>query len=383
MSWACGRLSPASSGRPAPDASLATRVAIDRRQGACVREATIIPDVIASRRVVRRPYFWELFAVANFLLIWAIASRDGYAVLGTVPGELRNTGLTLAAEALAGITIRAVVETLRGRGKAYLRAIGSAGWISDSVRLIVFGFLIIHTYGWIKLTVPIYHPRLFDQQLWDLDRTLMFGLSPNIFFLNLFSQPTVLRFIDGAYARIFLVSLIIAFVFFLSHPSRRIRIAFITGNAVMWIGGAWLYLLIPSLGPAFVFPDVWLAYARNLPVTHHLQVALMENYRNVIRLRDGANVPVRIIFGVAAFPSMHVAFQTYVLLWMRRLWKWGQVVFGIFLLLIVLGSLITGWHYLIDGLGGVLLAALCYLGTVRAMGVQRWHRRIRQAATPP
>ncbi|MCU1246467.1 MAG: hydrolase, PAP2-like superfamily [Acidobacteria bacterium] len=321
--------------------------------------------------------------MANFLLIWAIASRDGYAVLGTAPGELRNTGLTLVVETLAGITIRAVVETLRGKGRGYLRAIGNPGWISDTVRMIIFGFVVIHTYGWIKLTVPIYHPRLFDQQLWELDRTLMLGLSPNIFFLNLFSQPAVLRVIDGAYARIFLLSLVIAFVFFLSHPSRRIRIAFITGNAVMWISGAWLYLLLPSLGPAFVFPDVWLAYARALPVTHHLQVALMENYRNVIRLRDGANVPVRIIFGVAAFPSMHVAFQTYVLLWMRRVWRWGQLVFGIFLLLIILGSLITGWHYLIDGLAGMVLAALCYAAAVRALGVREWHRRTQRIATPP
>jgi membrane-associated phospholipid phosphatase len=271
---------------------------------------------------------------------------------------------------------------LRGRGRAYLHAIGNPGWISDTVRMILFGFVIVHTYGWIKLTVPIYHPRLFDQQLWELDRLLMLGLSPNIFFLNLFSQPAVLRFIDGGYARIFLISLIIAFVFFLSHPSRRVRIAFITGNALLWISGAWLYLLLPSLGPAFVFPDIWLPYARALPVTHHLQVALMENYRNVIKLRDGANVPVRIIFGVAAFPSMHVAFQTYVLLWMRRLWKWGQIVFGIFLLLIILGSLITGWHYLIDGLAGMALAALCYLGTVRLMNVREWRRRMERAATP-
>lgn len=338
--------------------------------------------MIASRRAAARPYAWELFALANFLLIWAIASRDGYQVIGTIPAELRNTGLGLCGQAIAGVAIRAVVEGLRGRGRAYLQAIGTAGWISDTVRMIFFGFLVIHTYGWIKLTVPIYHPRLFDKELWELDRMLMLGFSPNIFFLNLFSQPAVLRFIDGGYARIFLASLVIAFVFFLSHPSRRIRLAFITGNAVMWIGGAWLYLLVPSLGPVFVFPDVWLAYARNLPVTHALQVALMQNYQNVIKLRGGANVPVRIIFGVAAFPSLHVAFQTYALLWMRRLWKWGQLVFGVFLLLILLGSLITGWHYLIDGVAGVALAALCYAGAARAFRVPAWERRAGRVTAP-
>src|SRR5260370_40179023 len=96
--------------------------------------------------------------------------------------------------------------------------------------------------GWIKLTVPLFPPRLFDQALWDLDRHLFFGLSPNIFFLDLFSNRPVLRAIDWSYASIFLYSTVIAFTFFLSAPGRRLRIAFITGNCVMWIAGAGLYM---------------------------------------------------------------------------------------------------------------------------------------------
>ena len=40
-----------------------------------------------------------------------------------------------------------------------------------------------------------------------------------------------------------------------------------------------------------------------------------------------------VVYGIAAFPSMHVAFQTFVFLWMRRLWIYGQLVFGVFLLM--------------------------------------------------
>ena len=43
----------------------------------------------------------------------------------------------------------------------------------------------------------------------------------------------------------------------------------------------------------------------------------------------------------------------YVFLWLRRLWTWGQVMFGFFVLAILLGSMVTGWHYLIDGLAGI------------------------------
>ena len=65
--------------------------------------------------------------------------------------------------------------------------------------------------------------------------------------------------------------------------------------------------------------------------------------------------------GIAAFPSLHVGFQTYVFLWMRRLWTSGEVLFGIFVVVIFLGSMITGWHYFIDGVAGAALALGCYV----------------------
>src|SRR5260370_12345670 len=101
--------------------------------------------------------------------------------------------------------------------------------------------------GWIKLTVPLFPPRLFDQELWDLDRHLFFGLSPNIFFLDLFSNRPVLRAIDWSYASIFLCSMVIAFTFFLSAPGRRLRIPFMTCNCVICIPLPLLYLALPSL----------------------------------------------------------------------------------------------------------------------------------------
>ena len=98
---------------------------------------------------------------------------------------------------------------------------------------------------------------------------------------------------------------------------------------------------------------------------------LMLNYTAILNYRGGVNVPVNVLFGVAAFPSLHVAFETLVLLWMRRLWRYGEVIFGVFTLIIFVGSIITGWHYLIDGLAGALLAAACYAVAVRQYGIAR------------
>lgn len=316
-------------------------------------------DVLTDERgPYPRPYFFELFTLANFAVIWAVAGLQGWEVLATMPQTLRAAALGIFLQALIGILIRWAVAAVRGKGAEYFRSIGNAGWLTDSARLFIFGILMLHTYSWIKLMVPVFHHHLFDAQLWEIDRHLFFGLSPTVFFLDLF-QP-ILDWFDWSYAAIFFASLAIGFGYFLSAPERRLRAGFANGNSAMWIIGAWLYMLIPSLGPAYRFPEVWFEYASSMGTSHGLQLTLMRNYQALLRMRHGANEPLTIIFGIAAFPSLHVAFQTYLFLWFRKLWLYGEIVFGIFAFFILLGSMITGWHYLIDGIAGIMLAAICY-----------------------
>ncbi|HKO56604.1 MAG TPA: phosphatase PAP2 family protein [Thermoanaerobaculia bacterium] len=306
----------------------------------------------------RRPYFFEIFTLVNLAVICVLTAGRGFAVLPTLFQTLRFSWVALIAEIAVGVGIRALVARMRGEGGDYLRRIRSPGWLTDTARLGIFTILMVHTYGWIKLTVPVLHPRLFDAELWNLDQRLLFGYSPTIFLLTVF-RP-ILRAFDWSYANIFFASLVIAFTYFLSMPERRLRVGFANGNVALWIIGAWLYLALPSIGPAYYFSDVWFEYGRSLPTTQHLQLTLMRNYQAMLRLAKGGQEPIVIIYGVAAFPSLHVAFQTYVFLWMRRLWRYGEIVFGVFLLVIFLGSMVTGWHYLIDGVAGIALAALCY-----------------------
>lgn len=321
---------------------------------------------------MKRPYFFEVFVVANLaglLLLVRYGTMPMLAFPGKIIGQLF---MTVAVEAAIGVIARATVAMVR-RERDYFLILRSARWLLDSVRLIAGGALVIFTYGWIKLVVPIVHPTLFDQELWDLDQLLFFGISPTVFVLDLFDQPAMLRVIDWSYANIFAASIVIAAGYFLSDPSRRIRIAFANGYALLWIGGAWLYMLVPSLGPAYRFPDIWMVHGDTLRVTQKFQALLMRNYQNVIRAWYGEpHGSVSVMFGIGAFPSLHVAFQTYVFLWMRRLWTSGEVLFGIFVVTIFLGSMITGWHYFIDGVAGFLLALACYKLFARRARLRRW-----------
>lgn len=309
---------------------------------------------------MKRPYFFEVFALAN-LAATLLVVHTSLPIIGSPLGHLITFSIGIGTQAALGIAVRVVIALVR-RDRSYLTVIRSRAWIVDTLRLIVFGAMVIVVYGSIKLVVPIYHPRLFDPELWELDRVLFFGIAPTTFFLDIFGARAFLRFIDWTYANIFFASATIAYAWVLSHPERRLRIAFANGNALLWISGAWLYLLLPSLGPALRFPEIWFAHSETLRFTQGLQAILMRNYQNVIRAAQGMPItePIRIVFGIGAFPSLHVAFQMYVFLWARRVWRTGQALFGIFVLLIFLGSMITGWHYLIDSLAGLLMAYLSY-----------------------
>ncbi len=336
-----------------------------------------------DRQIRLRPYFFEIFSIVNFLIIFGVVAPANPIVLTSIPVTFEAFIPQLLLFGLVGVAVRAVIARFRGELRAYWRIIRSPGWLIDSARIVVFGALMVHTYFWIKLVVPLLHPVLFDQFLWNLDRAVFAGYSPNVLFLNVFSQPVVLQSIDWAYARIFFVSMSVAFMFFLSAPSRRLRAAFSNGNTLLWIVGAWLYLAIPSLGPAFRFPDVWLPFVYGLDMTQHFQAMLIRNYQAVLRLPVGGSLrDVQLMFGVAAFPSLHVAFQTFVFLWMRRLWVYGEIVFGIFTLVILIGSVVTGWHYLVDGIAGMLMALVCYLAGATMCRMREW-LRLRAAIRHP
>ena len=327
-----------------------------------------------SRSPHRRLYFFEIFLAAQFVLIYIIIAIHGPAIGRLVTNNVLLSLLALLLETVIGVTIRTIVESIRGKGRAYIRSLKRASWLSDTARFIIGNAMLLGVYGAIKLVIPLFNGTIYDRQLWEIDRVISGGLSPVVFTLSVFSNPRVLWFFDAAYAQIFFASLHIAFMFILSHPSRRVRAAFINGNSFMWCAGAWLYMIFPSLGPAYVFPDLWIPVRGSLPVTDNLHTMLMMNYQNVLKLKHGIAAPLSLMFGIAAFPSMHVAFQTFVFLWMRRLWIFAQVIFGVFTLLILLGSMITGWHYLIDGIAAIALAAACYAIPAKRWRIAEWVR---------
>ena len=62
----------------------------------------------------------------------------------------------------------------------------------------------------------------------------------------------------------------------------------------------------------------------------------------------------------AAMPSLHVGLHFFFFLWSRRRARPLVVFFALATVLTFMGSILTGWHYAVDGYVGMLLAWICY-----------------------
>jgi membrane-associated phospholipid phosphatase len=66
------------------------------------------------------------------------------------------------------------------------------------------------------------------------------------------------------------------------------------------------------------------------------------------------------ISGISAMPSMHVASTTLMALYGFRYARWAGCVLTGFAVSIMIGSVLLGWHYAVDGYFGAALAWACW-----------------------
>ncbi len=315
--------------------------------------------------------WYEAAALANAVLVVALIRGRGGVPLdvgGTVRAQAPML-LLAAALLLAGAGLRALLLALRdgtARARLYLRRILSPASLVDLLRLAAVVAVVSYGYSWLKVFLPRLHPVLFDPLLAALDEKLHLGVNPVRFAVELFPFPAFWRFLDVYYGS-FVATVLFAVGWLGSALSQRERTRFAAGFAVLWIGGAWWYLATPSLGPCYAFPGDAAAAQPHMPLQANTQRLLLTQHRAVTGAAGpGHAVDLNAAFGIAAMPSLHVAAQAFVAFAVRKRQPRLALVFGLLAALTFLGSLVTGWHYAVDGYAGVLLAWLAYRAGLRS-----------------
>jgi hypothetical protein len=130
--------------------------------------------------------------------------------------------------------------------------------------------------------------------------------------------------------------------------------------ALAYLLGGPAYYLVPALGPRFFQADLY-GYMDHLHLTANgVQHFLFANTRAVAAGRPTVLSPYAYL---ACMPSLHLAHEFVLLYYARHSLVWF-VASLIFTLLTCLAVMVLGWHYAIDILGAVVLAATS-IGIVR------------------
>lgn len=319
----------------------------------------------------RGPRLYEVAALLNAAAV-LVAIHDVAHFNLNVGASLRSLVpfvLVVGAGSLAAAGIRTLVIAASRGGRSarlFLRLFFRPDSLLELARILAATAIVSYGYAWLKVFLPRLNRSLTDELLYAADNAIHLGVNPNRFVLALFPSPGLWRFIDVAYAS-FIFTLLGGLAWFLSELSLGERRRFASGFAFLWLAGSWWYLAAPSLGPCYVFPDDYAEVKAAIPLQARTQEFLIRQY-GAVRKGVPGEVGLNPAFGIAAMPSLHVAGQAFLALWLRRRHPRAALFAWLVTALTFFGSLVTGWHYAVDGYAGLLLAWLSYRWGVRQKG---------------
>jgi PAP2 superfamily len=226
----------------------------------------------------------------------------------------------------------------------------------------------------LKSAVYLVNPRTWDTQLFRFDQSLHFGISPSLFFVELFKSPYFYRAMDLYYAVLYGIIVITYPSIFVAIAEKHFRRTFATAFVLVMILGWVGYASFPSWGPVFVHPEDFEASLHYMPLTVKIQSQL---YKETFSLVHNPMGKRSIVYGgIAAFPSLHVAILTLFALVSRTISRTWFRINILFVILMMLGSVVTGYHYLIDAYVGVVLGWGVF--KIGDFWVTRWEKKTGQ-----
>ena len=144
-------------------------------------------------------------------------------------------------------------------------------------------------------------------------------------------------------------------------PNLQAGLFYASAQSLNWLLGAASYFLLPSLGPIYTDPGVF----ANLPVSDasKLQELLLD--QRIDFLRDPA---IGTAQSIAAFASLHVSifFTGALAAHILGLGRSVRITAWVLVALTTTSTIYLGWHYVVDDIGGVILAVMA-VGLARAL----------------
>lgn len=295
----------------------------------------------SPRAAGRRP--WALFATQDLLLVGYLATVTGLLVCAE-PGAIQARGIRHTLACALAMALACVFS--RGARRV-------APAIRRTVYWAVFGGVLLAHYLSLRDILPVIRSDSVDLALYELDLAL-FGVEPALWLERWNTRPIV-EWFSCFYLGYFLIcGFYMLFGAFVRRPGRHTAECAI-GTAFVFCVGQLGYMAVPGYGPGVVLKHMYSG-----PVDGGFF------WECVSRSVQGASAMKDI------FPSLHTAVPLWFALWAldgarvdRRLLPLAVVTLFCSANIVV-STMLLRWHYAVDVLAGMALAAVAFVVAVKA-----------------
>lgn len=200
-----------------------------------------------------------------------------------------------------------------------------------------------------------------DNLIVDTEQALLGGVGSPVIASSIGRvYPALLSWADDVYFGFFQHMFLVGSFLALTKP-RIVRLQYVFAMALCYLIGGFTYFIVPGLGPAYAYPDLF-AHLREIPlITNDVQNHLM---RNTAAAVAGKMPFIETYAYIACMPSLHMAHESVMLFFSRgsSLFFAGAVAFWIFS---YGATLLLGWHYFLDGFAGTALGIVAIFFSLR------------------
>ena len=202
----------------------------------------------------------------------------------------------------------------------------------------------------LKCRLLLLHPQLFDRIFWQLDDTLHMGGGDFVAWVTSLHSPARTGLMHNVYFYAW-AALALPLAVAMARSGAGLVRRTLAALALCYIIGVFTYLALPSLGPALVERGRYAALAGSHIFA--LQQSMLEALRYTVQ---NPQAPAAPFFGLAAFPSLHLATSALGLFVAWKSWRPLLLLLVPWNLAIAASAVYFGWHYVVDFYPALLLA---------------------------
>jgi membrane-associated phospholipid phosphatase len=239
-------------------------------------------------------------------------------------------------------------NSFKSSGKEY----GTKEYLAYGALAYGIVYVALISYTNLKPAIPLLNNRLFDNFLFELDNTIFHLISLGGF-LSFPKYAIITTLLDTIYFQMWTLACITLVV---SYRDLASFWRVITSWCLAFGFSLPISILFPSVGPAFYKPELF-THIKNT-YSAHVMSELWHHYL----LFQKAPLTTSIVKanGIVAMPSLHIALVYLSVLVLGQHIPSIRRLLWLFLTVFVIATVYLGWHYLTDGLVGLLLGYVTY-----------------------